>query len=93
MYVLDKLPTTDEFAPRSGTFVGYPREAKGFRVSLPDPRKVVITRDVKFVQDVHDLSENKKLVDFLNEQEEDDKDVSNGDEYVIQTADKNGQTS
>lgn len=91
VYVLDKIPTKDKFAPRSvkGIFVGYPREAKGFRVWLPDERKIVIARDVKFVKNVPDSREDDRLVDFLDGQEGDDQDTSRDSDSTIQTINTN----
>lgn len=52
VYVLDKTPGKDKFAIKSnkGIFVGYPRESKGYRIWMPDARKIVVTRDVKFLE-------------------------------------------
>ncbi|GBP65596.1 hypothetical protein EVAR_46122_1 [Eumeta japonica] len=30
---------------------GYPRETKGYRISLPEKAKYIICRDVKFIED------------------------------------------
>lgn len=51
VYVLNKDPAKGKFADRSikGIFVGYPRETKGYRVWLPEARKFVVARDVKFL--------------------------------------------
>lgn len=40
VFVLDKDPAKDKFAARStkGTFIGYPRETKGYRILMPEMR-------------------------------------------------------
>ena len=50
VYVLNKDPTKDKSAERTikGIFVGYPRETKGYRIWLPNERKQIVARDVKF---------------------------------------------
>ncbi|KMQ86502.1 rna-dependent dna polymerase [Lasius niger] len=52
VYVLDKKPGIAKFEPRSkiGTFIGYSNENKGFRVWIPEEKKVVVTRDIKFAE-------------------------------------------
>lgn len=52
MFCLDKTPTKGKFDARSkeGIFIGYSEESKGFRIWLPESRKVEITRDVKFLE-------------------------------------------
>lgn len=54
VYVLDKTPGKDKFRARSreGIFIGYPRSVKGYRIWVPEERKVVIARDVKFIEEV-----------------------------------------
>lgn len=57
-FCLDKTPTRGKFDVRSkkGIFIGYAEQSKGFRVWLPESRKVEITRDVKFLEDSLDAS-------------------------------------
>ncbi|TGZ52773.1 Retrovirus-related Pol polyprotein from transposon TNT 1-94 [Temnothorax longispinosus] len=52
VFVLDKDPTKDKFAPRSaeGVLIGYPRESKGYRVWTPEEQKAIVARDVKFLE-------------------------------------------
>lgn len=47
---LDTTPGRSKLAPRAlnGVLVGYSDESKGYRLWLPDDRKVVVSRDVKF---------------------------------------------
>jgi len=63
VYILDKVQGKDKFAARSkkGIFVGYPREAKGYRVWLPCDKKVVVARDIKFLEKSTD--EEKQTID------------------------------
>ena len=51
-FVLNKFPGKGKFAARSneGIFIGYSEQAKAYRVWLTAERKVVTTRDVKFVE-------------------------------------------
>ncbi|XP_071643015.1 uncharacterized protein [Temnothorax longispinosus] len=66
VFVLDKDPTKDKFAPRSaeGVLIGYPRESKGYRVWMPEEQKAIVARDVKFLEaapegvaDEHEVNE------------------------------------
>lgn len=41
-----------EATGRNGTFVGYCENSKEFRIYIPSQRKVEISRDVTFVEDV-----------------------------------------
>ncbi|XP_076398156.1 uncharacterized protein LOC143266621 [Megachile rotundata] len=52
-YVLQKEPGRGKFEPRSkeGVLVGYSEESKGYRVYVPEDKKVVVTRDVKFLEE------------------------------------------
>lgn len=53
VHILDKNPQQDKFAARAieGVFVGYPKTNKGFRVWVPENRKFVISRDIKFYEE------------------------------------------
>lgn len=53
VFILNKDPTKGKFEPRSreGVFVGYSEEVKGYRVWVPELRKIVVGRDVKFLED------------------------------------------
>lgn len=53
VFVHDNDLTKGKLAARSlkGIFIGYPRETKGYRVWLPDKRKSIVARDVKFIED------------------------------------------
>ena len=50
-FVLDKRPNKDKLQPcsKKGIFVGYSLETKGFRVWLPEEKKVIVSRDVPFM--------------------------------------------
>lgn len=50
---LDNDPAKGKLAPRSkeGIFLGYSQQSKGYRVWISEERKVVISRDVKFLED------------------------------------------
>lgn len=52
VYVLDKNLGKDKFAQGAtkGVFVGYPRDRKGYRICVPDARKIIHARDVKFLE-------------------------------------------
>lgn len=53
VYVLDKDPAKGKLSDRSmkGIFIGYPRETKGYRIWLPESRRFIVARDVKFIED------------------------------------------
>ncbi|KMQ89005.1 retrotransposon expressed [Lasius niger] len=67
VYVLDKNTNKDKFDARSnkGIFIGYPEESKGYRVWFPDSRKIIIARDVKFLEKTPEAPENLDEIDFL----------------------------
>jgi len=66
---LDKELRKGKFASRSkeGIFIGYSEETKGYRVWSKEDRKVVISRDVKFLNDFGESSENSDTNSFLPE--------------------------
>lgn len=68
VYVLDKSPAKGKFDPRSkkGIFVGYPREVKGYRVWMPKEKKIIIARDVKFLELRKSSYNDRKSVDIFN---------------------------
>lgn len=51
--ILNKNSTKGKFDPRSkeGIFIGYPEHAKGYRVWVPNERKVVVSRDLRFMDE------------------------------------------
>uniref|UniRef100_A0A0C9QD48 POLX_0 protein n=1 Tax=Fopius arisanus TaxID=64838 RepID=A0A0C9QD48_9HYME len=59
VHVLNKDPSKDKLASRSkeGFFIGYPRETKGYRVWLPNERKSIVTRDIKFLKSTESAAE------------------------------------
>ena len=54
VYVSDRTPSLGKLQPRAkkGIFIGYSTESKGFRVWLQNERKIVVSRDVKFLKNV-----------------------------------------
>lgn len=69
VYVLDKNINKSKFDPRSnkGIFVGYLRETKGYRIWLPNARKIIIARNVKFLEKSPDASGGLDEIDLLEE--------------------------
>jgi len=70
VFVVDKDPAKDKLAPRSikGVFIGYPRETKGCRVWVPERRKAIIARDVRFMDSARDIvMDSQKICDLLPE--------------------------
>jgi len=68
VFVLDKDPTKDKLASRSikGVFIGYPRETKGYRVWVPERRKAIIARDIRFIDSTRDVvMDSQKISDLL----------------------------
>ncbi|GJQ68313.1 hypothetical protein Trydic_g16908 [Trypoxylus dichotomus] len=68
VFCLNRDPAKGKFVPRGkeGKFLGYSEQTKGFRVYLPDERKVIITRDVNFIEESSIISE--QLNDFAPEE-------------------------
>lgn len=52
-YFLDSRPSRGKLEPRgmSGIFLGYSEESKEYRIWLTNEKKIIITRDVKFIDD------------------------------------------
>lgn len=63
-YILDKSPVKDKFAPwsKEGVFVGYSNEAEGFRVWLRTEKRVIVARDVKFLNEFTDQGNENKII-------------------------------
>lgn len=59
VYILNKSPTKDKFAARGqeGILVGYCEDAKAYRIWLTAEKKVVASRDVKFVNGLNSQGE------------------------------------
>lgn len=53
VFIVDKSPSKDKLAPRGieGVFVGYAKTAKAYRVWIPAEKKILVTRDVKFINE------------------------------------------
>lgn len=72
--VLNKDPTKDKLQERAfeGTFVGYPRDAKGYRVWVPGMHKTIVARDVRFLEGTIPSSQNAQVyAEWLDPIEED----------------------
>ena len=54
VFILNKNPTKGKFEPRSkeGIFIGYPEHAKGYRVWIPAEKKAVVSRDIRFSNEI-----------------------------------------
>ncbi|KMQ89436.1 retrotransposon unclassified [Lasius niger] len=52
VFCLDKTFTRGKFDAKSkeGIFIGYAEQSKGFRIWLPESKKIEITRDVRFLE-------------------------------------------
>jgi hypothetical protein len=52
----------DKFAPRgkAGVFLGYPLGTKGYKVYDLEKRRIIITRDTKFIEEVFPFAVTKK---------------------------------
>ena len=82
VFVLDKDPTRDKFAPRSaeGVLIGYPRESKGYRVWMPEEHKAIVARDVKFLEAAPDgKADENELNELLKVEERSGEDAANLD--------------
>lgn len=51
-YVLNKDPGKNKFEEitKTGIFVGYCEQAKAYRVWLPEERKLVVSRDIRVIE-------------------------------------------
>ena len=64
VYYLDTEPGKEKLDQRSreGIFIGYSDESKGYRLWLPEKRKVIMSRNVKFLEtegSSKDMTDNK----------------------------------
>ena len=61
VFIVDRTPSKGKLEPRSkkGTFVGYSEESKAYRIWLPDERRIIIARDLKFIEIPETASRNK----------------------------------
>lgn len=86
-YFLNKEPGKDKFAPRAKSciFIGYSEQCKGYRIWSPADQKVIVSRDVKFLEQ---LTEGEGYEEFLSDdvycQQE-----KNDDEITYQNVDLN----
>lgn len=67
-YMLDKSPGKGKFDARSKEciFVGYSKEAKAYRVWLPNERKIQVSRDVVFLKDFGILCACSSIKFYMN---------------------------
>ncbi|KMQ84419.1 copia protein, partial [Lasius niger] len=67
VFVLDKNPQKGKFDSRSeeGIFVGYSNESKAYRVWLPKSHKLIVSRDVKFL---NELAFDREYQEFIEEE-------------------------
>lgn len=70
VFVSDKNPQKGKFNSRSeeGIFVGYSNESKAYRVWLPKSRKVIVSRDVKFL---NESAFDREYQEFLEDEKPD----------------------
>lgn len=66
-FFLNKSPNKGKFEARriEGLFVGYSSTSKAYRIWVPNERKVVITRDVRFI---NKLQSDNKYEDIICDQ-------------------------
>ncbi|KYN06048.1 Copia protein, partial [Cyphomyrmex costatus] len=64
VYVLDKSPNKGKMDPRGipGIFVGYFEISKGFKIWIPNSKKIVITRDIKFLREIQKTSNGEDII-------------------------------
>jgi len=58
---LNRRPNKGKFESRAieGIFVGYADTSRGYRIWMPKDRKVIVARDVKFLNEINRSNENK----------------------------------
>lgn len=71
--LLDKSPGKGKQDPRTteGTFIGYAETSKGYRVWIPKDRKMVVTRDIKFLDRFHATDDHNNLISEISSGRED----------------------
>lgn len=59
VFCLDKIPTRGKFDARSkeGIFIGHSEKSKGFRVWMPESKKIEITQNIRFLENHLNASE------------------------------------
>jgi len=64
VYILNKSPDKGKLDPRGipGIFVGYSDTSKGFKIWVPSLRKIVVTRDVKFLHRIEDTNRQEDII-------------------------------
>lgn len=86
VYVLDKNPNIGKFDARgiAGVFVGYSKTTKGFRVWIPEKRKFVVSRDIKFMEllskdsATESLDDAKDFIEMISSRSDVQNSVGNG---------------
>jgi len=82
--VLDPTPNKSKLASRAikGTFVGYSEESKGYRIWIPNERRIVVLRDVKFLRNVP-TQKSGYFDDFIPEQHHSQQQLELGDKIQL----------
>lgn len=77
--VLNKDPRKDKLAQRSveGVFVGYSRGRKGYRVWMPNARKFIESRDLKFLENTQMPCDTRVLDELMTSAEKAAESVEN----------------
>lgn len=83
VYVLNKDPTKGKLEARSrlGMMVGYSDESKGYRVWIPEIRKITIARDVEFLEGVGECNESQSRTKQSSE------DIKDKDIFTLENED------
>jgi len=68
VFVLDKDPTKINCLIFGRNLCRYPRETKGFRVWIPSKHKIIVARDVRFLEEINDIVEDSLILDDLTEE-------------------------
>lgn len=73
-YVLNKTQGREKFDARGekGVLVGYSEQTKGYRVWIPERKKVVISRDVRFLEEISNSNEEQKFNELPIEEHNED---------------------
>ena len=66
---LNKTPNKGKFEPRAidGILVGYDDTSKGYRIWVPKDRKIIVARDVKFLDEIDQIDSHEEIADDTTE--------------------------